>query len=660
MKECDLMNTEFSKAVIYAGPAIHAVGLVINIQERSSLKLQLMIRLLRKLKIDLKHIVLIATHGDALLPEPFPEDLRRRCKMRCDRLLLDVQGLECMAKLLRDIENRFIVVENSQLCERSIILEQLFRYIESIAAHPMTNDTFHKALEWWNNQTVKHMKEEGEINEARNRLLRLQRQCTMTNLQNLKSKHNCLEEELSTLTSILDKVKDIENTLAQMKQCKYTTELPHMQKELRRIESEEYASRKREERVKELKGKLRRSFEKEVKDFMSACANVISHREEGINTLEKAADKIDRLMRDATAARVAGYSAGIIGAVTFTVGTGLLLGGITLPVAIPLLAIGGTVGAAGSATAIGGTVGQLVKKSKIMKRANTWLKENKRRCENLIHTHDMLMKERGRIIELFPSSETEFELPQGMQQITLIISTWKDVMKHSGPEATHLVLNAAGSGLGVAQGLLHGIETGAEASALAAKVAANAAGGVAVGLSAVVILIDLGFLIKSSYDLDRRRRGYPTKPAQALMDLASAVTDENNLLRDAHSHCTTRSGDNNGHASLVICNPSLDNEEQLLNGLPVDHESGLNNRDEVLAMSGDDASHSCEEDEIVDHDSDHDSDDQSGLSLSMIILEAAEDEDPSTVHPDQSNVSINDMPETDVSDTTDGHFFVIS
>ena len=92
MKECDLMNTEFAKAHIYAGPEIHAVGLVVNIQERSSLQLQLMIGLLHELKIDMKHVVIIFTHGDSLLSKPPPTDLIRRCELRCELLPQHVQG----------------------------------------------------------------------------------------------------------------------------------------------------------------------------------------------------------------------------------------------------------------------------------------------------------------------------------------------------------------------------------------------------------------------------------------------------------------------------------------------------------------------------------------------------------------------------------------
>ena len=174
MKECNLMNAEFAKALIYAGPQNHAVGLVVNSEERSGLNLQFMIKLLHNLKIEPKHIVLIATHGDSLLPKPLPKDLRRRCEMRWERFQSCASELERFVGLLRQIENRFIVVENPQVCERTIIMEQLFRHIESIAEHPMTNDTFHKTSEWWSRQTAQQMKEERAVKEAKDNLFGLQ------------------------------------------------------------------------------------------------------------------------------------------------------------------------------------------------------------------------------------------------------------------------------------------------------------------------------------------------------------------------------------------------------------------------------------------------------------------------------------------------------
>ena len=64
------MNAEFVKALLAAGPKIHAIGLVINVDERFSFNIQSMIGLLRELKIDLKHVLVIFTRGDTLLQNP--------------------------------------------------------------------------------------------------------------------------------------------------------------------------------------------------------------------------------------------------------------------------------------------------------------------------------------------------------------------------------------------------------------------------------------------------------------------------------------------------------------------------------------------------------------------------------------------------------------
>ena len=422
--------------------------------------------------------------------------------------------------------------------------------------------------------------------------------------------------------------------------------------------------------LNKLEENLRQHFKKKVKCFTSACTRVIHHREGGLQTLDKAADEIDKLMRDATAAKVAGYSGSIVGGAVFTVGVGLLLGGITAPAAIPLLVIGGVTGGVSSAVALGGTVGQMIKKSKIMSNAKKWMKENKTMCKDLIEKHDTLTTEHSRIIEVFPSFNTQ--LPQGITQISSIVSTWKEIIKISATDAKNLVAVAARSGLGVAQGMLETIEAGAEVSTLAVKVAAKTAGGVAFGLSALVIVLDLGLLVKSGYDLDRLRKGHRSKAAKALIDLAEAVREENNLLREAHGKFTSRG--NNSHASLVVCNPSLGNNERLHNGSSADIESHSNHPDEVVATtSGYVAPQSSEHNESADHDSD---------DQSMVSLEAA-DEGPSEVHLQSTgsitscsqlqsdsdsasdsisilNISMDDTPEIDAPDTNTGHVCVIS
>ena len=195
------------------------MGLVINVNEGSNLKLNLMIRLLRELKIDMKHIVIIVTHGDSLLPKPLPQEVGMRCKLRCKRL----EGQKCLTKLLSDVQNRYIVVENTQISERNIIIEQLFGHIASIAESPMTNDTFQKTLEWWKEQTAKRMKQEQAVRETKDKLLHLKLQREETDLRELRSKCTCLEEEDSTVTSHLDKIDNIRQTLEEMRHVEFDT-----------------------------------------------------------------------------------------------------------------------------------------------------------------------------------------------------------------------------------------------------------------------------------------------------------------------------------------------------------------------------------------------------------------------------------------------------
>lgn len=621
------MNAEFVKALIAAGPEIHAVGLVVNIEERLSLNIQLMICLLRELKIDMKHVLVIFTHGDSLLPTPSSTELKRRCELRCKLLPQQIEGLECLRSLLVNVEERYIVVENLQLCERGIIVEQLFEHIDSIAADPMTNETFCTSLQWWKDRQANREKEESKLKDAKDKLAKLQNERAKTDLEKLRSKHRLLEDECSDLSNKLGRMDEMEKTLAEMQQIQYDTSQciaysAAIKEKLRKVNEGERALREQEDTLKGLKGNFMQNYEAQVQGFYTACTTVISNRDDGITTLENAAGEINTLKKRVTAAKVSGYSGSIIGAAIFTVGAGLSLFPITLLAGIPLLAIGGAVGAAGSITAIGGTVGQLVKKSKIMKRANLWLKENQVRSEVLINAHDKLTEEHHHIVELFP--DINADLPPGIMQVGEIVNTWKVVVQHGGRHAMQVILMAAGGGFGVAQGVLEGIDIGAEAAAIAAK----AAGGVAIGLSAFVIVLDLGLLIKSSIELDRVRKGHPTKAAQALMDLASAVRDENNLLRAAMCTTGSRIADDMA-ASIILSNPSVDNDEQLHSSLVDEPEPDSDHPDELHSTTGDHGSN----EEIVGIDRDGDDE-------SMVLLEAGEGEEPDEVYLSQSVDSI--------------------
>ena len=496
------MNAEFVKALLAAGPEIHAVGLVINLGERSSFNTQSMIGLLHELKIDLKHVVVIFTHGDTLPNNP--GKMEKRCTMRREQLLQHIAKLQCMVRLLAHVKRRFLVVENQQPCERDTIAFQLFGCIDSIAADPMINDTFRNSLHLLIEQTESETVQVTDDNEALN-------------------------------------------------------------KQLRRVNEDESVLHEQENTLEALKGKVIQKFDEKKRSYIDACTGVISNRDEGITTLEKAAAEIDKVMKNATIAKISGFSAGVAGGAVFTVGTGLLLGGVTAPAGIPLMVIGGALGGAGTVTAIGGSIGQFVERSKNLKCAKNWLKVNKTKCQELINAHEGLTKEHDHIAELFPSINAE--LPRGITQVGEIVNTWKDIAQHSAKDAAVLVARAAGSGLGIAQGVLEGIDISAEVAALGAKTAAKAAGGVAIGLSGLVMIIDLGFLIKSSYDLHKLRKGNPTKLSKTLMELAEAVRKENNLLREAN--CNARSGSTDGpiYNGSGIGNPFVGNEEHPLNSL---------------------------------------------------------------------------------------------
>ena len=567
------MNAEFAKALLAAGPEIHAVGLVINVNERSSLNIQSMIGLLHELKIDLKHVVVIFTHGNTLQPQNFPTtmELGERCAMRCELLPKHIEELECLVRLLADVNNRFLVVENQQSSERDTIADQLFGCIDSIAADPMTNDTFRNSLQWWNEQQASRRRKENELRDAKDKLANLQAERAKKDLEKLRSEHRCLEDECSNLSSKLDMIREIKEMLVEMHQIgsetdQFTAGNAALKEELKRVEEEENVLHEQEGTLDALKGKVMQRFVGMVQNYTNACTHVISNQVEGITTLEKAANEVDKVMLGAIAAKVAGFGAGIVGGALFTLGTCLLLGGITAPAGIPLMGVGAVVSGAASVTALGGSIGQLVKKSMTIKQVKKWLQVNKTMCHELITAHKGLTEEHGHIVELFPCINAE--LPGGTNEVGEIVNMWIDIIaqQYSAGDAAELVLKTATSGLEVAGGVLESIDAGVDVAALGVNSAVSVSGGVAVGLSGLVIVIDLGFLIKSCYDLHRVLTGNRSNLSRSLMLLAKAVREDNNFLREVNN-CTARLGSIDDPSSSVICNPSMGNEEQLPNSL---------------------------------------------------------------------------------------------
>ena len=82
--------------------------------------------------------------------------------------------------------------------------------------------------------------------------------------------------------------------------------------------------------------------------------------------------------------------------------------------------------------------------------------------------------------------------------------------------------------------MIGGVDTGVEVAAVTAKATAKLAGvSVAVGLSAVLMCVDIALLAKASYDLHKSRKGQLTKLAEVMNELAVQVETETRMLMQA-------------------------------------------------------------------------------------------------------------------------------
>lgn len=279
----------------------------------------------------------------------------------------------------------------------------------------------------------------------------------------------------------------------------------------------------------------------EVVKWKEALQQVINHRTTG-SAFASWGREMQKLMKNAASARVAGYTAAIGGGAVFTAGSGLLLGVVTAPAGIPLMVVGGVISAAGSITALCGSIVNVVKSKRIMKKAQRWVRENEHYCRKLIDAHDALMRRKAQVearlhLDKFDQKLSEIfnaYSPQAVNGVSEVVDKWKKALSCAPEELINMFAAATVCGAAVTQGVIEGVDSGTEAAAIAAKTTAKLAGAaVAVGLSAILVAVDIGLLAKASYDLHKCRKGKPSKFAEVMEELANQVDRENTLLMQA-------------------------------------------------------------------------------------------------------------------------------
>ena len=277
----------------------------------------------------------------------------------------------------------------------------------------------------------------------------------------------------------------------------------------------------------------------DVERLKGALRQVLKHRSNIAFT--DWAHEVQKLVIAGASARVAGYATAIGGGAVFTAGSGLLLGVVTAPAGIPLMVIGGVLGAAGSVTALGGTITKWIKSKKILKKARQWVKENEQYCRELSDAHDHLMQKKDHIeshsdidVEQMLSEIFNEDITQGLDDVDAIVGSWKSALKYKPEELATVLTTTALCGATITQGVIEGVDPGAEVAAVAVKTTAKVAGAaVAIGLSAILMAVDIGLLAKASYDLHKCRKGKHTKLAEVLLAMAMRMEKETARLRQA-------------------------------------------------------------------------------------------------------------------------------
>ena len=281
-----------------------------------------------------------------------------------------------------------------------------------------------------------------------------------------------------------------------------------------------------------------------IHPYVQAVHDLVQHRDTGMSWFCEAAKDLDKAFKHVAAAKIAGSSLGIAGGILGVVGGGLLLGGVTAPAGIAVLVVGAVVGVSGGITGVGATIGDVVKNRRTLRRANEWIHEGSKLCEDLIKKHEDYHQELHRVCRQFCKSEqtviqtalgqdhiwkNDVEFIEADRKVEFVISDWKKALEMGAEATATAFVTGAHIAGAVTRGVVGGVEAGAEAGATVARVAVQAAGGVVIGLSAVFMVVDLALIGKTAYDLKKNKKG--TELANKLRQAADDMEKETAQLR---------------------------------------------------------------------------------------------------------------------------------
>ncbi len=211
-------------------------------------------------------------------------------------------------------------------------------------------------------------------------------------------------------------------------------------------------------------------------------------------------------------AKIAGTTAAIAGSALGIAGFGLAF--VTFGASLPLLIIGGVVGAAGGTTAAGADIGYTVVSHKRMKRVMAMCQEEDRLMGNI---RELWTQVQENIQTLQASRYPQYTLEQVLEIVVRRRFLSSTSIGHAAFKVGHFAA-AAGDVAKV------GAQVAARTTLRAAGVAAVAVGGAAVAMDAILIPIDLAFLVKAAIDVHKYNGGKGSSNSNTAKKVAEIIT----------------------------------------------------------------------------------------------------------------------------------------
>lgn len=425
VQECDRLMAEFERAFFLAGPQLHAVGLVLNIGERFSLESQMMIEVLKRLKIDMDHVILVFTHGDSLFEGgELPDNAFDERYKLLEQLKLEDNLPAGVMKLLIEVHKRFVIVEKYQPGEHDKVLDLLLQNVEEIANKPLQNGRFNEERLAW-----KKSKEEREAKERERQLA--QEQLTSARIkhqalekENLESKHKRASDKKESLKQLYAKEQENEEIRGQHKPLQ--EDVDRNTQNLASLVADVCISRGKVEQFKYKQAiylqnvaKLREDIENmyltvrdecvkpKVQAYIQSLRRLCEHRSEGRIQFQEAAKALDKYFKSEAAVRIAGATAGVAGGVVAVVGLGLLIPVVTIPGGVVLLVGGLSLSTVGGVASVGVSIVDIIKKNKAMKAAHEWILEGQTLVKDAILKNEYLEEELKKVRDVFPQRSSE-------------------------------------------------------------------------------------------------------------------------------------------------------------------------------------------------------------------------------------------------------------